>query len=295
MKYLKYLKQWIAIHPIRSLLILLLLLLFVAVLFYFRKSIISKLKNIFLELKTNRVVKYVLVISILFVTLIIVFFTSTKFKERITFKSENINISNTNYLFGIDISHHNGEINWDEVKNSKHPINYVFIKATEGKKLVDKRFHYNWEKAKEKGYLMGAYHFYRPHVNSEIQFNHFSSTVKLEKGDLFPVLDIERESSLGRDNLIEGIKKWIVLCEKKYGVKPIIYTGRKFYIKYLKDEFSDCPLWIASYSNEKSISKIEWDLHQFTENVIIKGIPEKVDGNKFKGDIDDLKTKYSLH
>ena len=133
MKYLKYLKHWIAIHPMRSLLILLLLLLFVAVLFYFRKSIISILKNIFLELKTNRIVKYVLVILILFVTLIVVFFISTKFKEK-TFKSENINISNTNYLFGIDISHHNGEINWDEVKKSKHPIKYVFIKATEGKK-----------------------------------------------------------------------------------------------------------------------------------------------------------------
>ena len=51
MKYLKYLKHWIAIHPMRSLLILLLLLLFVAVLFYLRKSIISKLKNICIESK----------------------------------------------------------------------------------------------------------------------------------------------------------------------------------------------------------------------------------------------------
>lgn len=295
MKYLKYLKHWIVIHPMRSLLILLLLLLFVPVLFYFRKSIISKFKNIFLQLKTNRILKYVFVILILFVTLIIVFFTSTKFKERITFKSENINISNTNYLFGIDISHHNGKINWDEVKKSKHPIKYAFIKATEGKKLVDKRFHYNWKNAKDNGYLVGAYHFYRPNVSSDIQFNHFSSTVKLEKGDLLPVLDIERESSLGKNNLIKGIRNWINLCEIKYGVKPIIYTGRKFYELFLKDEFSDCPLWIASYSNEKSISEIDWDLHQFTENVIIKGIPERVDGNKFKGDIDDLKTKYSLN
>lgn len=294
MKYLKYLKHWIAIHPMRSLLILLLLLLFVAVLLYFRKSIISILKNIFLELKTNRIVKYVLVISVLFVTLIIVFFISTKFKERITFKSENINISNTNYLFGIDISHHNGEINWDEVKNSKHPIKYAFIKATEGQKLIDKKFHYNWKKAKDNGFLVGAYHFYIPHVNSEIQFNHFSSTVKLEKGDLLPVLDIERESSLGRDNLIEGIRNWINLCEKKYGVKPIIYTGRKFYTKYLKDEFSDCPLWIASYSNENSINGIEWDLHQFTEKVIVKGVPEKVDGNNFKGDFVKLKNDYCI-
>ena len=82
--------------------------------------------------------------------------------------------------------------------------------------------------------------------------------------------------------------------EKKYGVKPIIYTGRKFYTKYLKDEFSDCPLWIASYSNENSINGIEWDLHQFTEKVIVKGVPEKVDGNNFKGDFVKLKNDYCI-
>jgi lysozyme len=292
-KYLKILKHLIAIHPVRSLLILLFLILFVAALFYFRKSIKSKITNYYSNLKLNRKTKYGVILITLSTLVFISFIYSPKFKKKF-FKSENTNISNTNYLFGIDISHHNGVINWDEVKKSKHPINYVFIKATEGQKLVDKRFHYNWEKAKENGYLMGAYHFYRPHVNSTTQFHHFSSTVKLEKGDLLPVLDIERESSLGRDNLIEGIRNWINLCKKKYGVKPIIYTGRKFYTKFLKDEFSDCPLWIASYSNEESISELEWDLHQFTEKVIVKGVPENVDGNNFKGDLFKLKENYCI-
>jgi lysozyme len=222
------------------------------------------------------------------------FILSPKFKKKF-FKSENTNISNTNYLFGIDISHHNGAINWEEVKKSKHPINYVFIKATDGEKFVDNRFHYNWEKATENGYIKGAYHFYRPDINSVTQFNNFSSTVKLEKGDLFPVLDIEKECSLGKDNLIKGIRNWINLCKKKYGVKPILYTGRKFYTKFLNNEFSDCPLWIASYTNEERVSGIDWDLHQFTKKVVVNGIPENVDGNNFKGNIDDLKTKYSLN
>ena len=82
--------------------------------------------------------------------------------------------------------------------------------------------------------------------------------------------------------------------KQKYGVKPIIYSGRKFYSEFLKDEFSECPLWIASYSNENSIGNIDWDLHQFTEKVIIKGIPEKVDGNNFKGDLDKLKENYCI-
>lgn len=293
MKYLKILKHFIAIHPIRSLLIFLFLLLFFSALFYYRKSIKSKLTDYYSSFRLNRKTKYGVALITIFTLVFIPFIYYPKFKKKF-YKSENINISSTNYLFGIDISHHNGAINWDEVKNSKHPIKYAFIKATEGQKLVDKKFHYNWKKAKDNGFLVGAYHFYRPHVNSEIQFNHFSSTVKLEKGDLLPVLDIERESSLGRDNLIEGIRNWINLCEKKYGVKPIIYTGRKFYTKFLKDEFSDCPLWIASYSNEESISELEWDLHQFTEKVIVKGVPENVDGNNFKGDLFKLKQNYCI-
>lgn len=294
LKNLKHLKHWITIHPLRSLIILLFLVIFVAFIFYFRKSIISKITSYYSQFKFTRKIKYKIIVLPLLTFLIISFFYLTKSKKKY-FISENTSISNTNYLFGIDISHHNGQINWDEVANSKHPIKYIFIKATEGQKLVDKRFHYNWQKAKENKYLVGAYHFYIPNVNSEIQFNHFNSTVKFEKGDLLPVLDVENESRLGKENLIKGIRNWINLCEKKHGVKPIIYTGRKFYTKFLKDNVSDCPLWIASYSNEKSISELKWDLHQFTEKVIVKGIPERADGNRFKGDIIKLKKNFCIN
>jgi lysozyme len=293
MKYLKLLKNLITIHPIRSLLIFLLLVLIVAFLLYFRKTLVNKMTNYYLQFYVNRKVKYGLVLMTLFTSLIITFFYFTKSKKN-HFRVENTNISETNYLFGIDISHHNGDINWNEVTKSKHPIKYVFIKATEGEKLVDRRFHHNWEKVTKNGYVKGAYHFYRPDINSTNQFNLFSSTVKLEKGDLLPVLDVEKSSKLGRDNLIKGIRNWVNLCEQKYGAKPIIYTGRKFYLEFLKDDFSECPLWIASYSNENSIGNINWDLHQFTEKVIIKGIPENVDGNNFKGDLVKLKEKYCL-
>ncbi len=293
MRYIKYLKHLIAIHPIRSLIILLFLILFFTILFYFRNEIKSKFSNYKLQFKLSRKLKYLIILTAIFSALIVSFFYFKNNRSNRIF-SENTYISKTNHLFGIDISHHNGEINWDEVKKSKHPIKYVFIKATEGKKLVDKRFHYNWKNAKENGYLVGAYHFYRPNVSSEIQFNHFSSTVELEKGDLLPVLDVEKESGFGKNNLIKGIRNWINLCESKYGVKPIIYTGRKFYELFLKDEFSDCPLWIASYSNENSIGNIDWDLHQFTEKVIVKGVPEKVDGNNFRGNFLKLKNDYCI-
>jgi GH25 family lysozyme M1 (1,4-beta-N-acetylmuramidase) len=293
MKYLKIIKHLIAIHPIRSLLLFSFIILFFVILFYYRKIAINRITNYYSQFKNNRKIRYGIVLSTLFTSIIIVFFYFTRIKKN-HYKSENISISNTNHLFGIDISHHNGVINWNEVTKSKHPIKYIFIKATEGQKLVDRRFHNNWEKATENGYIKGAYHFYKPDVNSTNQFKLFCSTVKLNKGDLLPVLDVEESSKLGRDNLIKGIRNWINLCKKKYGVKPILYTGRKFYTKFLSDEFLDCPLWIASYSNEESISELEWDLHQFTEKVIVKGIPENVDGNNFKGDLIKLKNDYCI-
>ena len=42
---------------------------------------------------------------------------------------------------GIDVSHHQGRILWDEV--AKENIDFVYIKATEGATYVDPCFHYN--------------------------------------------------------------------------------------------------------------------------------------------------------
>jgi GH25 family lysozyme M1 (1,4-beta-N-acetylmuramidase) len=153
----------------------------------------------------------------------------------------------------------------------------------------DKRYRRNWTKAKEKGYLRGAYHYYRPHENSTLQFNNFAQSVKLEKGDFPPVLDIEIESRHGTENLRRGVLNWLKLAEEKYKVKPILYTGRSFYYSYLKGHVEDYPLWIASYSGKHKLRGINWTMHQFTEEVKVKGIPEMVDGNDFNGTLEELK------
>ena len=49
------------------------------------------------------------------------------------FKVENIAISKSQYIFGIDISHYQGTINWNALADSHHPIKYIFIRSTMGK------------------------------------------------------------------------------------------------------------------------------------------------------------------
>lgn len=195
---------------------------------------------------------------------------------------ENTYLSNTKYLFGIDVSHYQGKIHWDKVKTSKHPIEYVFMRAAMGTNGKDSRFEYNWREAKKQGFVRGAYHYYRPNENSEKQFANFAATVTLDKGDFPPILDIEEASKFGVKNLRKGLKKWLKLAETAYGCKPVIYTGRSYYHKYLKGHIKGYPLWIASYSGKHRLKNTPWDFHQFTVKTRVNGIRTPVDGNDFK-------------
>jgi lysozyme len=135
-------------------------------------------------------------------------------------------------VVGIDVSEYQGEIDWqilDAIEN-KYPIQFVFIRATVGKDRVDKTFQENWLGAKKNKFLRGAYHYYRPNENSLEQAALFIKTVHLHKGDLPPVLDIERlaeTQSMAR--LKVGLRRWLEAVETHYKVKPIIYTGEQYY------------------------------------------------------------------
>ena len=123
--------------------------------------------------------------------------------------SEHFPIRSSIYTFGIDISHYQGNIKWDQVKKSHHPVQFVFIRSTMGVDGEDMFFKRNWRNAKNFGYFRGAYHYYRPNENSTKQFENFSNNVRLQPGDFPPVLDIENSSKYGMLNLRKGIKNWL--------------------------------------------------------------------------------------
>ena len=209
--------------------------------------------------------------------------------EFLSFKSEYFHdYGDKNYTFGIDVSHYQEEIDWKNVKVSKHPIKYVFVRATMGSNRKDKTFTYNWKKSKNAGFIRGAYHYYDPNQNSTEQANNFINTVKLKKGDFPPVLDIEELSKFGNSNLHAGLKNWLSIIEEHYKVQPIIYSGLKHYEKNLESEFSNYPFWVAAYSRSKRRINVEWKFHQFTDKVKVYGINTYVDGNDFNGNLDDL-------
>ena len=96
-------------------------------------------------------------------------------------------------LPGIDVSHHQGLIDWSQVAGSGQ--RFAFAKATEGSTFVDPNYAFNKSEAEMSGVLFGAYHFARPDAATNdaiVEADHFVDVAQLEPGNLIPVLDIER-------------------------------------------------------------------------------------------------------
>ena len=195
-------------------------------------------------------------------------------------------------MHGIDVSHYQGDINWKMLKQTrqgKFPVEFIFMKATEGGDFSDDRFVANFDSAKVHEFIRGAYHFYNPKTDADKQADFFIRSVKLEPGDLPPVLDIEMKSKDVK-KLQQDLKIWLRKVENHYGVKPIIYASYKFKTKYLNDSiFNTYPYWIAHYYVDSVRYQGEWKFWQHTDVGTLPGIDEKVDLNVFNGSFSELK------
>ena len=179
-------------------------------------------------------------------------------------------------IAGIDVSHHNGAIDWPSV--SSLGVTFAFAKATEGadpskSSYTDNMFATNWPAMQDAGLIRGAYHFIglplattpKGQWNDDLhrQIDHFLATVgPLGPNDLPPVLDLEPDDSPQRwRDLIRsdregalGIVRELIqyTTEQLDPVKPILYTG-SFWWSDLGDPdassmpFGDYVLWFAQY------------------------------------------------
>jgi lysozyme len=206
----------------------------------------------------------------------------------VTYPEFGIGIPENFIIHGIDVSHHQDDINWDlvhdmQVKQIK--IGFVFIKATEGIGRVDSHFNRNWFKSKDAGMCRGAYHFFISSKSGKLQAQNFIDVVELEHGDLPPVLDVEQTNGMSGDRIRKEVKAFLQTVEDYYGVKPIIYTNVDFYRQYLSGEFDDYPLWVAHYlQREKPRIARNWLFWQHNEAGRVNGVRTKVDFNVFNGD-----------
>ena len=198
-------------------------------------------------------------------------------------------------IHGIDVSHYQGDINWDLLRNQGTiddcPIRFVMIKATEGATKVDEKFEDNFFQAREYGFTRGAYHFYSLHSPAADQARFFIKNVKLEKGDLPPVLDVEHKTkNQTREEFKQSVLEWLNIVERHYGVKPILYTYYKFKTEYLADSvFNQYPYWIAHYYVDSVEYQGPWKFWQHTDAGSLPGIKGPVDFDIYNGSFYDLR------
>lgn len=197
-------------------------------------------------------------------------------------------------IHGIDISHYQGKIDWEQLKNAMIkgcPVRFVIIKSTEGSSRLDENFRENFNQARDFGFIRGVYHFWSNKSTAREQAYYFLDQVHLTDGDLPPVLDIEHKPA---DKSVEDFQRdvltWLHIVEDKYHVKPIIYTYYKFKEQYLSAPvFEDYPYWIAHYYVDKVQYNGKWKFWQHTDVGKLPGIKGYVDFNIYNGSYYELK------
>lgn len=197
------------------------------------------------------------------------------------------------YLRGIDVSHYQGSVNWDQV--AKAGVVFAFAKATGGNSFVDPHFANNWYGMREANLYRGAYHFFLADDDPIEQAKHYANTLgKLRSNDLPPMLDVEQDDNTDIKTLQERALVWLQEVEKSTGRRPILYTDNGFADTILTDSrFSSYPLWIADYAEKVGAVPSPWEMQswqfwQYEDTGTIAGIEGDVDLDRFKGTVVEL-------
>ena len=204
-------------------------------------------------------------------------------------------------LPGIDVSHHNGEIDWVAVKDAG--IKFAFAKASEGTTFVDPRYAENRARASAAHVMFGGYHFARPDgsgstaitADARAEADHFIDTVALRPSDMLPVLDLESSGGLSIDDLQTWTWGFLNQVVARIHERPIIYSGNYFWDHYMGDtsEYADAGfklLWVPHWTNDpqprvpaKDWGGHGWTFWQYTACGSVPGVSGCVDRDKFNG------------
>ena len=188
------------------------------------------------------------------------------------------------HIHGIDLSHYQGNVFWETIgDNSK--MEYVYLKATEGGNNIDSKYAQNIDLAHKYGLKVGSYHFYRPKIEQSVQLQNFMSQCRPGDQDLLPMIDIETKSGLSTEEFCDSLQKFLVLVEKAYKQKPLLYTFTNFYNNYLKGKINGYKLMIAQYTKREPELADDRDITmwQYTGKGHINGVNGYIDKSRFMG------------
>lgn len=182
---------------------------------------------------------------------------------------------------GIDVSAHNGMMNFEGA--AADGIEFVFIKASEGKGFRDSNFRLNYEKAARAGLKIGAYHFFRFDVDGVSQAVNLLKAIDGRRLDIGIAVDVEAEGNpkgVPPDSITERLTAMTEFLNMK-GYRVMFYSNSKGYYEYLAENFRGYPMWICSFDGEPR--EENWTFWQYYHRGRVKGINGDVDLNVFNG------------
>lgn len=194
---------------------------------------------------------------------------------------------------GIDVSHHQGNIDWMKVSFSKK-YSFAFLKATEGNDFVDDHFAQNWNDARSSGLLVGAYHFFSLRSSGQAQAEFFISTVPKEDDSLPPVIDVEVDSHQDQTRVRNELKVLANALEIHYQKRPIFYLTYDTYNAYIKGDFVAYDVWIRDIIKRPFLDDRKWLIWQYSNRGRVDGVSGYVDLNVFRGSKEELSSFTQL-
>lgn len=192
---------------------------------------------------------------------------------------------------GIDVSHHQGEVDWAKVAASG--VAFAYLKASEGTDWRDRRFAENWTGAERAGLARGAYHFFTFCAPGAGQAANFLAAAPPTAGALPPVVDVEFvgncKSWSSLDDVRAELAVFLTEVEKAWGARPLLYLTSAAQERIVRGHFKDQPLWMRSVFGALGDRLApEWTFWQYSETGTVPGVSGLVDLNVFRGSAEEL-------
>jgi len=179
--------------------------------------------------------------------------------------------------YGVDVSAHQGEIDWRRV--AADDIEFAYIKASEGGTFTDARFRANWAAAGAVGLDRGAYHFFTLCRPGDEQARHFLAVADPDPDALWPAVDLELSGNCSRRPRAAEVQaeldKFLHIVEGAWGRPAMLYVGDDWEHRYPVRTKLDRPLWQLRFLRRPDLNNVRvWQIHGFAH---VEGISGRVD------------------
>ncbi len=189
-------------------------------------------------------------------------------------------------IWGVDVSHHQGRVRWGRVARSG--AHFAYIKASEGRDVVDPRFERNWDAAGRAGLARGAYHFFTFCTSGREQARHFLATFGDRTAELPFAIDVEFHGNCpappGDEQIRAQLSAFLAELEEQSVARPVLYATRQSYRRIVEGGFEMHALWVRDvFGSPGGEYRDRWLLWQHSDRARVPGVAGMVDRNVFRG------------